>query len=236
MICGRELTYAETAVKVKCYFCGVETESHIFCPEGHYVCDKCHQRDSLKVIEAVCASTTSTNPIEIAERIMEHPSVPMHGPEHHPLVPYVILTALRNEGYALPNNWINEVISRGTIIVGGCCGYCGDCGAGVGVGIAFSTVLNSTPLKSKERSLCIRATATALNTIATDGGVRCCKRATRTAIITACELIKEHLSITLPYSYPECIYTSRNKQCERERCRYYPKRYLCGDRDERWLG
>jgi hypothetical protein len=36
------------------------------------------------------------------EQVMAHPLVPMHGPEHHAMVPAVIIAAVRNAGYPGP--------------------------------------------------------------------------------------------------------------------------------------
>ena len=43
-------------------------------------------------------SSTEKDPLLLLEEIMDLPSVHMHGPEHHAIVPSVLLTALRNNG------------------------------------------------------------------------------------------------------------------------------------------
>jgi hypothetical protein len=71
-------------------------DTHIRCPEGHFVCDDCHRQDSLKAIESICLQSDSRDPVALALEIMRLPFVPMHGPEHHALVPTVLVAAYRN--------------------------------------------------------------------------------------------------------------------------------------------
>ena len=112
---------------------------------------------------------------------MAHPSVPMHGPEHHAIVPAAIIAAVRNTGYPVPEGAIEKAIERASKVPGGWCGLYGDCGAAVGVGIAVSVLTNATPLTGKERTLALGATSFALSRML-DSQPRCCKRASRTAV------------------------------------------------------
>lgn len=59
---------------MRCAFCGNEYETLIRCPEGHYVCDDCHRRESLDILREVLHSTTDTNPLKMLEKVMLHPS------------------------------------------------------------------------------------------------------------------------------------------------------------------
>jgi hypothetical protein len=86
------------------------------------------------------------NKLAILEKVMAHPSVPMHGPEHHIMVPCVIIAAVRNAGYTVPEGAIEKALERASKVPGGWCGLYGDCGAAVGVGIAVSVLTNATPL------------------------------------------------------------------------------------------
>ena len=49
------------------------------------------------IIEA-CKKETSRDPFEIFFHVAADPSVPMHGPEHHSIVPAVQITAYHNCG------------------------------------------------------------------------------------------------------------------------------------------
>mgnify|MGYP002869165356 CR=1 FL=1 len=70
---------------------------------------------------------------------MALPQVHMHGPEHHGIVPCVLLTAYRNNGgeVDLPSS-LREAVRRAKQVPGGTCGYWGACGAAIGAGIDIS--------------------------------------------------------------------------------------------------
>jgi hypothetical protein len=223
-VCGHPLVYATAPESRVCSLCGGASETRIYCPEGHFVCDVCHRKEALEVLRQVIASSTSTTPVDILEKVMAHPSVPMHGPEHHAIVPAVIVAAARNAGYPIPEGAIEEAIARGSKVPGGWCGYYGACGAGIGVGIAVSVLSGSTPLKGKERRLAIESTAAALNRIA-NNDPRCCKRAARRAMKSAVDYLREKMGIELEGGdLPRCGYYQRNQECPKEECGYYPHR------------
>jgi len=66
------------------------------CVNGYYICDRCHRLDTEDLIEVICLKSTEDNPFILAERIFSTPSMKMHGPEHHFLVPAVLIAALYN--------------------------------------------------------------------------------------------------------------------------------------------
>lgn len=221
-VCGKPLVYGMESKPLLCAFCGKTYEAQIFCPGGHYVCDSCHQLEALDVLRKVLEKSASADPLEIFESVLTHPSVPMHGPEHHAILPAVIITAVRNVGYTIPDSAIELAITRGSKVPGGWCGLYGDCGAGVGVGVAVSVLTQATPLTGKPRSQAIGATAFALGRIV-DGYPRCCKRCCRNAIFAAAEYLRNNLDIRLTIQVPgvRCVYTQRNKECPKEACSYY---------------
>jgi len=94
-VCGKPLIYGTEEVTRLCAFCDKEFSTLIYCPEGHYVCDSCHRRAALDVLRDVLSTTTLTDPSAILEKVMAHPSVPMHGPEHHAMVPAIIVAAVK---------------------------------------------------------------------------------------------------------------------------------------------
>jgi hypothetical protein len=220
-VCGRPLVYGTEEVMRRCSFCGNEYSTLIYCPEGHYVCDSCHSRDALDALRNVLSRTTSTDPIEILETVMSHPSVPTHGPEHHAMVPAIIVAAVQNAGYPVPGDAVQKALERGAKVPGGWCGFYGVCGAAIGVGTAVSILTGATPLTGKTRALANEATAFALQKMI-DGGPRCCKRASRRALETAVEFLKTRMAIDLKINREiECLYVNRNKECIREACAYY---------------
>ena len=222
-VCARPLVYATESVTKTCAICGKEEKTNIYCPSGHYVCDSCHSKAAIEVLKNVLARSKSTNPAEIMEQVMAHPSVPMHGPEHHVIVPAVIIAAIRNAGYPVPEGAIDKALERASKVPGGWCGLYGDCGAAVGIGIAVSVLTNATPLTGKERGLALGATALALSKLL-DDQPRCCKRSSRIAVEAAVNYLEDKLGIKLgqPKLIP-CTYTIRNQQCAKGECPYYPK-------------
>jgi hypothetical protein len=219
-VCGKPLIYSTEEVTRRCDLCGTEFSTLILCPEGHYVCDSCHSRDALDILRDVLGNTDSADPFELLERVMSHPAIPMHGPEHHAILPAVIVAAVENAGYRVPENAVEKAIQRGAKLPGGWCGSYGACG-GVGVGIAVSVLTEATPLKGPERGLANAATGYALGELV-DDGPRCCKRMLRKGLEAAVEFLDERMNITLVTDPPKpCRFVARNTECIRERCAYF---------------
>ena len=154
---------------------------------------------------------------------MGFPGLPMHGPEHHAIVPGVIVAAARNAGAVVSDDALESALARGAKVPGGWCGYCGACGAALGVGIAVSALTGATPLTGRERSLALAATSSALAPMV-DDLPRCCKRASRLAVEAAVEYLREHLDIDLPTAERvRCSSLGRNAQCAGLACPFHPE-------------
>ena len=97
LICGEELVYSADYHSVECYYCKGTFQSNVTCSKGHYVCDKCHAQTGIEQIETYCLSSNSVNPLEMASAIMQSDKIKMHGPEHHFLVPAVLIAAYCNK-------------------------------------------------------------------------------------------------------------------------------------------
>jgi len=221
-VCGRALVYGTEEVSRRCDFCGQEFQALIHCPEGHYICDACHSRGALDILRSVLNETDSADPIEILEKVMAHPAVPMHGPEHHAMVPAIIVAAVKNAGYPVPEGAVEKALERGSKVPGGWCGFYGVCGAAIGVGTAVSVITGATPLTGRTRSLANEATIFALSKMI-DGEPRCCKRASRKALEAAVEFLKNKMGINLVANHDiKCGYVHRNRECIKEACAYYP--------------
>ena len=220
-VCGRPLVYSTEPKTLACALCGKTASSLIYCPAGHYVCDACHSRSAIEVLRQVLGATTSSDPMAILEQVMAHPAVPMHGPEHHVIVPAVLVAAVRSAGYPVPEGAVEKAIDRGGGVPGGWCGSHGDCGAAVGVGLAVSVIMGATPLTGKPRTLALGATALALSRML-DEQPRCCKRASRRAMLAAVDYLRERLGISLPVAEPpRCVYVARNAECARQQCPFF---------------
>ena len=149
----------------------------------------------------------------------------MHGPEHHFLVPAVLLTAYYNTLRISENRrreGLKKARERAEKVLGGFCGFYGDCGAAVGTGIMISVITGATPLSKQEWRLCNLMTAKSLLTIANHGGPRCCKRNSFLAIAEAVQFLKEYLGTTVPVNTTFlCEFSSLNKECLAEECPFH---------------
>ncbi len=224
MVCGAELEHSAEPVEGVCVYCGAREQSYFHCPDGHYVCNSCHANEALVKITDYCLKAKSTNPLEMLEELMAEESVAMHGPEHHAMVPGVLVSAYRNATGEAGDKAVLEAIRRGSKVPGGYCGIYGACGAGVGTGVAVAVITGSTPLRAEARALSNLMSAKALTAIAEQGGVRCCKACSRLAVQTAVEFFHQHLNCDLEGgTNPRCSFVKRNSQCNKLDCRYFPK-------------
>lgn len=225
LICGLELEYTREPDALICCFCGKEFNESVKCPSGHYVCDACHSSGPNDIIERFCLNTSLIDPIEMAELVMSHPEFKMHGPEHHFLVPAVLVTAfynLRGE-YKIKAEKLAIARQRSEKVPGGYCGSHGNCGAGVGAGIFFSIITGTTPLSGETWQLSNLLTGTCLVEIAKKGGPRCCKRDTFTALTHTLKFVDEKLELNIPAKQDmKCKFFRSNKQCLGAQCEYFP--------------
>lgn len=226
LTCGAELVYRAAASPVTCAFCGTAGTSPVACAGGHFVCDACHAAPAREVIERACLASDSTDPISLATGLMRHPSLKLHGPEHHLLVPAVLLTAwanARGEGAGKPR-LLAEARRRSDGVAGGSCGFQGACGAGVGVGIFASIASGATPLAKASWGVANRATGRALTVIGQLGGPRCCKRTSWLALLTGIRVAGESLGVELSGRGPACEWNEVNAECLGDPCPFHPAR------------
>ncbi|MEW6595347.1 MAG: DUF5714 domain-containing protein [Thermodesulfobacteriota bacterium] len=219
MVCGNELTYLAQPGTASCHYCGGTRTTHSVCAQGHFICDDCHQRDGLSIIRLRCTESTETDMLALLQQIRQHPAFPLHGPEHHALVPGVMVATYRNRGGNIGRETILAAIERGSKVPGGVCGFWGICGAAIGVGIGMSVLLNATPLTPEARQLAQQAAARVLGRIAETTGARCCQRESVTALQEAARLSQELLPIPLLAEFPiRCRQQAQNRECLRHLC------------------
>ena len=226
LVCGQALVYRVEAAAVSCALCGAASASPVACGEGHFVCDGCHAAPAREVIERACLGSDSTDPVALATRLMRHPSLKLHGPEHHFLVPAALLTATAN-ARGTPGEkarWLTAARHRSDAVPGGACGFQGACGAGVGVGIFTSVATGATPLGREAWGRANGATGRALTVIGRVGGPRCCKRTSWLALLTGISVAREVLGVRLEGRGPSCDWSELNGECLGEPCPFHPAR------------
>jgi hypothetical protein len=226
LTCGAGLAYRQEAAPVTCELCGAASTSPVACERGHFVCDPCHAAPAREVIERACAASDSTDPVALATGLMRHPSLKLHGPEHHLLVPAVLLTAWANASGAAADKprLLGEARRRADGVPGGSCGFQGACGAVVGVGIFASIAGGTTPLSQASWGVANRATGRALTVIGGLGGPRCCKRTSWLAILTGVRVAREAFGVTLGGRGPACDWSEVNAECLGGGCPFHPGR------------
>jgi hypothetical protein len=225
LVCGAELVYAAHDRDVACFYCGASGRTSVACAGGHYVCDACHSGSANDLIERFCSATDSVLPVSMAITLMKDRRVKMHGPEHHFLVPAVLLAAYcnstgrpRGEKAAL----ITKARSRAEEVKGGSCGFNGNCGAAVGTGIFVSLVTGATPLSRAEWRLANLMTSESLRSIANLGGPRCCKRDVFLALQAAVAFLNTEMAVALPAEGPVvCQFSALNRECLKEECPFF---------------
>jgi hypothetical protein len=215
LICGKPVIYRTQIATYRCSLCGATFESNAVCQDGHYVCDKCHAAGGDKMSALLCGSDEK-DPIKLFHQVIRLDGVHMHGPEHHYIVPSVLLTAYRNNGRDIDLKAALETArQRGGEVPGGICGFWGACGAAIGAGIYASIVTGSNPLNPEVWGIPQRLTARCLDAMADIGGPRCCKRVSQIAIKTAARFTGEHFGVEIPAEDLPCtLYmriTSRKK-------------------------
>ena len=223
MVCGEPLTYLHADEEKTCYYCGQLLVANAVCKAGHFVCDRCHGQDALQIIEHLCITSAETDMIALLQQIRSHPTVPVHGPEHHALVPGIILATYKNLGGEITIDTIKTGIARGAKVPGGFCGFYGVCGAALGGGIAFGLILQSTPLKAAARQRIQHATQTCLADIAALEAARCCQRDSWLALRKAAEISKTLLPLPLHAEAPlRCRQMGVNPTCIGSDCPLFP--------------
>ncbi len=219
MVCGAELVYDNEPRSRRCLFCGSTARVSAACRQGHYICDRCHQEEGLGVIHHICTSSPEQDMVRLLATIRSHPAMPMHGPEHHAMVPGIILAAYRNSGGSISGKAIGTGIERGAEVPGGACGFRGSCGAAVGAGIAAALILDATPLTPHPRQQAQAFTAAVLARIAAIRGGRCCQRETWLALRATAELSEQYFGQRLRADeILHCRQYRANRECIRHTC------------------
>ena len=165
------------------------------------------------------------SPLTLFEQVWENETFPMHCPEHHYLMPAVLLTVyrrLKNDDKALLEKTLKTAEERAHNVLPGFCGWYGACGAAVGSGIFLSLLTDTSPYSADTWGKVNLLTSECLRDIAQIGGPRCCKRVCFTALKTTAAFMKTHFSLDIG-EFPDirCTYHNRNAECRRTSCPYY---------------
>lgn len=223
-VCGKPLIYNTEYATNTCYYCEKSFQANIYCPDGHYICDDCHRFDANDFITKKCLSFKGLDPVLLANGIMNESIINIHGPEHHYLVPAVLLTVYANYTNRSRElrKWLKTIRERMVKIPGAICSTHGSCGAILGLSAFVSLITGTTSLSEKEWSFVHTVTAEGMQSVAKYGGPRCCKRDTYIAILQGVSLLRENFNIEL--ERPDrifCEFSLLNKECIGQKCLFY---------------
>ena len=145
---------------------------------------------------------------------------PIGGAFHHYILPGIILSCLRNNGYEITDRDIEEGMKRGSMLAAHSCGFTGISGSAHAVGIVVSIVKRITPMHDERGGILALAADTLIEI--SKFRRRCCKRSNLTGIKNAVKYLSSQ-GYALPPDKIECRFFSGNSECSGEECPYYPK-------------
>jgi hypothetical protein len=225
MVCGAALEYLAQAREATCSYCGQVEQGHVRCPDGHYACDPCHNRDARAAIEAVARTTTARDPFEIADRMLRSPGLPMLGCQHAYIAGGALLAAVKNDGTRqIANDDLEEVFKRTEKQAhGGYCGLTGVCGIAPAIGACFAVLTGSRCGSTEAQRITMEAVTRVSRAIADLTGPSCCKAYGWRALEVAAAYLRETLGVDLPTgARARCRYSRQHPHgCRLAACPYF---------------
>lgn len=225
MVCGSVLEYLDQAQGVTCSYCGKVEQGHIRCPNGHYICEVCHNRDAMQIIEDIALTIKSKDPFEIADLMISYPGLPMLGCQHAYIAGGAFMAAIKNEGSrAVGNEEIKEVFARTQKQAhGGYCGLSGVCGIAPAIGACFAILTGSKCGADQAQHITMETVTRVTRAITELTGPSCCKAYVWTSLEAATNYLSESLAIVLPASrLIACNYRPKHPHgCREVRCPYF---------------
>lgn len=230
MVCGSTLEYLDVAEELTCSYCGKVEHGYIRCSNRHYVCDTCHNRDAMRIIEDIAFVTKSKDPFEIAELMMGYHGLPMLGCQHAYIAGGALMAALKNSGRkGITNEEIKEVYRRTRKQAhGGYCGLTGVCGIAPAIGSCFAILTGSRCGTDLEQRITMEAVNRVSRAIADLTGPSCCKAYVWNSLEAAVDYLNESLEIVLRDGRQiVCNYAVKHPHgCRETRCPYFDNNSL----------
>ena len=179
-----------------------------------------------RVIALARSEVKATVPAAAMEALLgDVEGLPVHGLWHHSLPGEVLLLCLRNAGYPIGDDLLDEVVERGRLTSPGACGFLGPCGALVSAASAYAILLGSTPVASDRRERLLQFHARLAARLAGLGGNRCCKKSTYTALeLSQDEFAKLGFELPREEFAGRCKFFADNETCDGADCVYFPQR------------
>lgn len=220
------MEYLVEKTRRTCSCCGKEFDAFITCPNGHFICDSCHDRQAIQLTKDMCSASNSSNPVEIFEEINKSPTIPMLGCHHAFMVAGAFITAIKNEGSIYVSiSMIEEIYHRTQQqAIGGYCGLTGVCGIAPAMGACFAAISGAKCGMDSEQKLTMTAVSEIMQNIAELTGPSCCKAYARRSLEVSQNFLEKHMGIHLSKTTnkPICKHSKKHPHgCRAEKCPYY---------------
>ncbi len=182
-------------------------------------------------IKRICLKSfkrkSKPQPVALMQEIWESTDFPMHCPEHHYLIPAVLLTVyrrLKKDSREQLKEDLDRALERSRNVLAGFCGWYGSCGAAVGSGIFLSILTDTNPYSTDTWGTVNRITSECLAGIAALGGPRCCKRVCFATVGVVAGFMKENMRLDIgKLPAITCSFHEKNAECKRMLCPYHPE-------------
>jgi DNA-directed RNA polymerase subunit RPC12/RpoP len=222
-VCGADKIPLDIEAVYVCDICGQSFEADTTCQNGHFVCHDCRQKAARQEIIRYCLAGKHLDPYNLTIELMQLPNTAMHGPEHHLLLTAALLTTYCNTlGRDDLPELLEEANDRSMQVPGGACGYWGICGAAIGAGIFLSLVSEASPFAVEEWKVSGQLTAKCAAAISGQGGPRCCKRDSFSALKEAVTFCNQNLNTSFGYPDITCQFYPNNQECKGKGCQFFP--------------
>jgi hypothetical protein len=228
-VCGTPLEYLDTAVDMTCSLCGVPGRGHVRCPEHHYVCENCHGAGFMALLPALLAAAATEpdpSPSHIANRLMDHPDLPMLGCEHAHIAAGALMTAIRVAGVTgVTEAHLTEALERtAQQAVSAYCGLTGVCGVVPALGACYSVLVGGQCGRGPQTRAVMTLVSRLAAATAAEAEPGCCKAYVRVALRETVGALEADLGIMLPKSPPVvCHHSYRHPHgCRGPACQWHP--------------
>lgn len=226
-VCNTEMIQDYVPERVKCDACGKSCVTNYHCPNGHHICNECRFGDLFSQIKEICLTSTSKNPKEIAEQMMDIDEAKGLGCKHYLIAPLSIYTAYKNCGGHVKDfeNTLDAIRNRISMSPASLCKLGGLCGIPLALGGAFQIFsLQSDSIEEITESantlsgFCM----TKLMNPNNEGSRNCCIKNSMISIVETVKYLKNNFWIDLELpSIIQCEYYEGNPRCNKEKCPFY---------------
>ena len=225
-ICSAPLVYEERAQSLTCTVCGVEEMGHVHCPDGHYICERCHGANVRGLLLAHIATSRTTSPQALADELLVQPGLPMLGCEHALIAAGALMAALRNRGeHGVTDEHVQEALLRTERqAISAYCGLSGVCGVVPALGSCYSVLVGAQCGKGPETRATMELVSTLAAATASEADPGCCKAFVRTGLRVAEDFLAERLGIAVGGDHVSiCEDAHRHPHgCRGPECTYHP--------------